>query len=133
MFIRLVGDLIYQPGPRFRPPPWSDFCRARSISLSKSSPRSVLFPSTGRLGEVVGRRFQPSGDENRLPETGICSCGGNLNASEETIDRKKKFPTFAPKLVQITATIGQFSADFDIVAQSFWFCERMFGLIQITG
>jgi hypothetical protein len=54
-----------------------------------------------------------------LPETGVCSCGGILNAPEESIDREKKFPTFAPKLVQITTTVGQFSAGFDIVAQSF--------------
>jgi hypothetical protein len=42
-----------------------------------------------------------------------------LNAPEESIDREKKFPTFAPKLVQIATTVGQFSASFDIVAQSF--------------
>jgi hypothetical protein len=65
-----------------------------------------VFPSPRRLGEAIDRRFQPSGDENKLPGTGVWSCGGILNASEETIDRKKKFPTFTPKLVQIAAIIG---------------------------
>jgi hypothetical protein len=92
-----------------------------------------VFPSPRRLGEAIDRRFQPSGDENKLPGTGVLSCGGILNASEETIGRGKKFPTFAPKLVQIVTAIGQFSAGFDIVAQSFCFCERMFRLIQIIG
>jgi hypothetical protein len=54
-----------------------------------------------------------------LPETGVCSCGGNLNASEEIIDRDKKFSTFVPKMVDIGTFIGQFSTVFGIVAQSF--------------
>jgi hypothetical protein len=54
-----------------------------------------------------------------LPETGVCRCGGNLNASEEIIGREKKFPTFAPKMVHIAGFIGRFSTVFGIVAQSF--------------
>jgi len=54
-----------------------------------------------------------------LPETGVCSCGGNLNAPEEIIGRVKKFSTFAPKMVHIVTFIRQFSTVFDIVAQSF--------------
>jgi hypothetical protein len=54
-----------------------------------------------------------------LPETGVRSCGGILNASEEIIYREKKFPTFAPKLVQIATIIGRSGTVFEIVAQSF--------------
>jgi hypothetical protein len=58
-----------------------------------------------------------------LPETGVCSCGGNLNASEEIIGREKKFSTFGPKMVDIGTFIGQFSTVFGIVAQSFDFAS----------
>jgi hypothetical protein len=54
-----------------------------------------------------------------LPETGVCSCKGNLNAPEEIIGRQKKFSTFVPKMVHIATFIGQFSTVFGIVAQSF--------------
>jgi hypothetical protein len=54
-----------------------------------------------------------------LPKTGVCSCGGNLNASEEIIGREKKFSTFALKMVDIGTFIAQFSTGIRIVAQSF--------------
>jgi hypothetical protein len=54
-----------------------------------------------------------------LPETGVCRCGGNLNASAEIIGREKKFSRFVPKMVHIATFIGQFSTVFGIVAQSF--------------
>jgi hypothetical protein len=54
-----------------------------------------------------------------MPDTGVCTFGGNLNASDESIYREKKFPTSAAKLVQIATIIGQFSTLSDIVEQSF--------------
>jgi hypothetical protein len=79
----------------------------------------VSFPRPGRLDEAIDRRFQPSGDKSKSHDTGVCTFGGILNASDESIYREKKFPIFAAKLVQIATIIGQFSALSDIVEQSF--------------
>jgi hypothetical protein len=63
--------------------------------------------------------FSPLAIRASCLKRAFCSCGGNLNASEEIIGREKKFSTFAPKMVHIAAFIGQFSTVLGIIAQSF--------------
>jgi hypothetical protein len=54
-----------------------------------------------------------------VPVTGFYTCRGNLNAAQEIIRRGKKFPIFAPKMMQIGTFVGQFRTDLVFIAESF--------------
>jgi hypothetical protein len=51
-----------------------------------------------------------------VPVTGFYTCRGNLNAAQEIIWRGKKFPIFAPKMMQIGTFVRQFRTDLVFMA-----------------